>query len=265
MRLAIQKMHGAGNRILVVDRRNDDSIAPSADLIQGIKNTELGDGFDQLMWLGRPRTAATAASYRVFNSDGSEVEQCGNGIRCVAVWLASRSGGPGEYRFDSPSGIVEARVIDAQRASVSMGLPVFDDSLASISVADVQYPVSVVSMGNPHCVLDVADVNKAEVGRLGPAIERHPFFPQRCNVGFMQLVSRTEVKLRVFERGAGETQACGTGACAAVASGRRRGLLDEEVAVQLPGGELVVSWRGANEPVWLTGNAELIREGIIDL
>lgn len=265
MQLTIQKMQGAGNRILVVDRRSDDALAPSPKLIRQIENSDLGHGFDQLMWLDRPRTTAAAASYRVFNNDGTEVEQCGNGIRCVAVWLAGQSGGPGEYLFDSPAGVITARVIDAGRASVNMGPPVFEDKIVSLMVAAKEYPVSVLSMGNPHCVLDVEDVLKADVAALGPAIERHALFPERCNVGFMQLVGRTRIKLRVFERGVGETQACGTGACAAVASGRRRGLLDEEVVVQLPGGELVVSWRGANEPVWLTGNAELISEGIIDL
>jgi diaminopimelate epimerase len=265
MQLPFQKMQGAGNQILVVDQRSADPVSPSATLIERLRNSTLGAGFDQLMWLGPPRTATATASYRVFNNDGSEVEQCGNGVRCVAVMLAARNGASNEFLFDSPAGLIEARVIAPNRVSVNMGAPTFNDALTVLGVDGRDLPVSVLSMGNPHCVLDVADVATADVERLGPAIESHEAFPQRCNVGFMKVVNRATIDLRVFERGAGETLACGTGACAAVASGHRRKLLDDEVTVRLPGGQLVVSWRGGNEAVWLTGDAELISEGIIDL
>jgi diaminopimelate epimerase len=146
-----------------------------------------------------------------------------------------------------------------------MGPPLFDDTLTTLNVNGDDIKVSVLSMGNPHCILDVADVHSADVAALGPVIEQHSSFPNRSNVGFMHIVDRVTIDLRVYERGAGETLACGTGACAAVASGRRRGLLDDEVTVRLPGGQLVVSWRGGDEPVWLTGDAEWVSEGKIDL
>lgn len=265
MQLAFQKMQGAGNRILIVDQRVAAGIEPNAELLRQLHDSAPDAGFDQLMWLGPARTPDAAASYRVFNNDGSEVEQCGNGVRCVAVLLAREAHAPAELLFDSPAGRIEARVIAADRAMVNMGPPVFDDAIKTLRIAGQDIDVSVVSMGNPHCVLDVADVRTAPVAVLGPAIERHELFPERCNVGFMQLVDRQTVALRVFERGAGETLACGTGACAAVASGRRRGLLDDDVTVRLPGGQLVVSWRGGVAPVWLTGNAEFISEGHIDV
>ena len=265
MQLAFQKMQGAGNQILVVDQRGSVAIPPSVKILQQLRNSVIGADFDQLMWLAPPRTPEATASYRVFNSDASEVEQCGNGVRCVAVMLARQNDGQTEFLFDSPAGLIEARVIAANRASVNMGPPVFDDALSVLTVGDTELAVTVLSMGNPHCVLDVPDVHSADVAHLGPAIEHHASFPQRCNVGFMHVVDRATIDLRVFERGAGETLACGTGSCAAVASGHRRGLLDDEVTVRLPGGQLVVSWRGGSEAVWLTGDAELISEGKIDL
>lgn len=265
MQLAFTKMQGAGNRILVVDQRDAGGIRPTAELVQHLRNAGPTANFDQLMWLGPARTPDTAASYRVFNNDGSEVEQCGNGVRCVAILLAQKNRLPTELSFDSPAGRIAARVIAANRAAVNMGTAAFDDAIATLTVEGKELKVSVLSMGNPHCVLDVADVRTADVARLGPAIEAHAEFPQRCNVGFMHVVDRATIDLRVFERGAGETLACGTGACAAVASAHRRGLVDDEVAVRLPGGQLVVSWRGGVEPVWLTGDAEITAEGIIDV
>lgn len=265
MQFTFQKMQGAGNQILVIDRRNAESVAPSAELVKSLHETAAGDGFDQLMWLDSPCSANAIASYRVFNNDGSEVEQCGNGVRCVAVLLAAQNSGLCEMRLDSPAGMIEARVVAARRAAVNMGPPLFDDTLGTLNVNGNDIKVSVLSMGNPHCVLDVADVRSADVAGLGPAIEQHASFANGINVGFMHIVDRATIDLRVYERGAGETLACGTGACAAVASGRRRGLLDDEVTVRLPGGQLVVSWRGGDEPVWLTGDAELVSEGKINL
>jgi diaminopimelate epimerase len=276
MQTAFLKMHGAGNQIIVVDQRRDNRPPPSVDALRRMGNPETGPGFDQLMWVGPALNSELAASYRVFNSDGSEVEQCGNGVRCVAWMLAQDDGAPGEFMLESPAGPVEARVLADNTVTVSMGAPVFEPSrvpfvaeglreLYDLDVGDSTLPVSVISMGNPHCVIDVADVATADVAGLGPVIERHRRFPACTNVGFMSIRDRSTIDLRVYERGAGETLACGTGACAAVVAGQRRALLDEEVTVHLPGGQLVVSWRGAAEPVWLTGNAELISEGTVDL
>lgn len=274
--LAYVQMQGAGNRILVVDRRAAYTNPPSVDTLKRLGNDQSGPGFDQLMWLGPPSRSEAAASYRVFNSDGSEVEQCGNGVRCIALLLAKEDGQQTNFALESPAGLVEARVIDDERVAVNMGAPLFDPARVPF-VAEVQsdsyeldvggttFEVAILSMGNPHCVLEVDDVKSADVAGLGLLIEHHERFPARVNVGFMNILDRANMDLRVFERGAGETLACGTGACAAVVAGHRRGMLDDEVAVQLPGGQLVVSWRGGDNPVWLTGDAEMISEGMIDL
>lgn len=270
------KMHGTGNRILVVDNRTHAVAPPDADTLRRLGDDANGPGFDQLMWISRPAEASSAAAYRVFNADGSEVEQCGNGVRCVASILSRETGKQSELRLESPAGIVTARVGSPEHIAVTMGAPIFEPAevpfLAearadrySLDVEGEEYDVSVVSMGNPHCVLQVAAVVDADVARLGPLIEHHGRFPERTNVGFMAVRGRSEVDLRVHERGVGETQACGTGACAAVVAGQRLGHLDHEVAVHLPGGQLMVSWRGGSEPVWLTGNAELQSEGTIDI
>ncbi len=265
MQLEIQKMQGAGNQILIVDQRENESLLPTTEILDAVRNSELGAVFDQLMWLSRPQNKTSIASYRVFNYDGSEVEQCGNGVRCVAISLARDHPQQAEFLLESPTGIITARVLGPRRASVNMGTPQFDDALSVLDVGGAEISVNIVSMGNPHCVLDVPDVNTAHVAALGPAIEHHEQFPQRINVGFMHIVDRHNIDLRVYERGAGETLACGTGACAAVASGHHRGLLDDEVSVRLPGGQLVVSWRGGVDTVWLTGDADFISEGKIDL
>jgi diaminopimelate epimerase len=212
----------------------------------------------------------------VFNNDGSEAEQCGNGVRCVVRVLAEAEGGLDELRLDSPVGTVEARMIAANRVAVNMGKPAFRpqnipfvaeriDNFYKIDVNGADMIIGAVSLGNPHCVVEVDDVASADVASLGPALERHPRFPARANVGFMAIRNRREIDLRVWERAVGETLACGTGACAAMVVARRRGQVDDEVEVRLPGGQLVVSWRGADDSVWLTGDAELISEGTIDL
>jgi len=276
MHLAYLKMQGAGNQIVVVDQREANQPPPSAEQIRQLADVSKGPGFDQLMWVGPASLAGAAASYRVYNRDGSEVEQCGNGVRCVAWMLASGDSTERAFLLESPAGPIEARVLDNNQVSVSMGPPELDpakvpfvaDQQADTYALDVfgrSHEVSVLSMGNPHCVLLADTIAAADVDRLGPAIERHERFPAATNVGFMAVLDRTNIDLRVYERGVGETLACGTGACAAVVAGQRLGLLDEEVAVRLPGGQLVVSWRGAAEPVWLTGNAELISEGTVDL
>jgi diaminopimelate epimerase len=261
---------------MVVDRRNGDITAPSADQLRRLGSSLTGPGFDQLMWVIPASDASLHAGYRVFNADGSEVEQCGNGVRCVARALARDRTNENEFRLESPAGIVEAHVLPDDRVSVNMGPPEFEpakipfvaESQSDRYVLDVDgagYDVSVLSMGNPHCILQVADVGSADVAELGPRIEHHNRFPARTNVGFMAVLGRDTVELRVHERGVGETLACGTGACAAVVAGQRLGYLDQEVTVSLPGGQLVVSWHGDAEPVWLTGNAEFTSEDRIDL
>jgi diaminopimelate epimerase len=270
------KMQGAGNRIVVVDNRARSVSPPDKAALLRLANAEAGPGFDQLMWLIEPQDRTCDAAYRVFNADGSEVEQCGNGVRCVASMLARESGGQTDFRLESPAGIVLAKVSAPGRVTVSMGAPVFEpadipfiaESMSDRYLLDVdgeEFDVAVVSMGNPHCVLQVADVQSADVPRLGPLIEHHERFPQRTNAGFMAVTGRDSIDLRVHERGVGETLACGTGACAAVVTGQRLGHLDHEVTVSLPGGQLMVSWRGGTETAWLSGDAEFISEGTIDI
>jgi diaminopimelate epimerase len=276
MRLRYFKMLGAGNRILVVDQRDENLPPPPASDLRRLASDKSGPGFDQLMWVGPPRDPSAAASYRVFNADGSEVEQCGNGARCVVSLLAREDDTQRRYTLESPAGLIEATLVDGENVAVNMGPPEFDPERVpfvaparqeryQIEVAGQTVEASVLSMGNPHCVLQVDDVATAAVGELGPALERHERFPAAANIGFMCVRDRENIDLRVHERGVGETLACGTGACAAVVAGQRLGQLGERVAVQLPGGQLMVSWRGGAEPVWLIGNAELIGEGTIDL
>ncbi len=276
MKVAYTKMHGTGNKILVVDQRNGNAPVPSSGALRELGSDASGPGFDQLMWVEKAADSRFAASYRVFNADGSEVEQCGNGVRCVAAFLANESGHAQSFQLDSPAGSVEARVDDDGLVAVSMGVPEFEpaaipfvtDARAEryeLAVGDEAFSICAVSMGNPHCILFVEDVDTARVEELGPLIEKHERYPVHTNVSFARIRDRGNMDLRVFERGVGETAACGTGACAAVVAGQALGLLDDSVNVRLPGGQLVVSWPGGSEPVWLTGNAEYISKGIMDL
>ncbi len=276
MQITYLEMQGAGNRILVVDQRAQDQSPPGPSQLRQLGKGSGSPGFDQLMWVAAAHDPKMDASYRVFNNDGSEVEQCGNGVRCVVQMLAREQAGKTHFVLESPAGPIQAKLLNDGRVAVNMGPPEFDPARIpfdtevqadeyQLDVDGVILTVSILSMGNPHCVVDVDDVGSAEVGRLGPLIENHTRFPARTNVGFMRITDRSNIDLRVHERGVGETLACGTGACAAVVAGQRQGRLDERVNVQLPGGQLVVSWRGGTEPVWLTGNADLISEGTIDL
>jgi diaminopimelate epimerase len=268
MRIEFLKMQGLGNDFLVFDAA---AIAADTHLdqwtLRALADRHTGVGFDQALLLETPRDAASRVFYRIFNSDGSEVEQCGNGARCIAALLYSRKPELGrDVIMGSPGGNVRARVRDDGLVSVDMGIPVFDEPAElSLPVENELLHMSALSLGNPHVVLRVPDVKSAPVERLGPRIERHAHFPQRTNVGFMQIVERNHILLRVFERGAGETLACGTGACAAVAAGRRRGELDTEVRVDLPGGTATVSWEGPAQHIWLTGPATTVFTGTIDL
>jgi diaminopimelate epimerase len=275
MRIDFTKMHGAGNDFVVFDAPADESLL-KPELLRLLADRRTGIGFDQALLLGKPRRADSGVFYRIFNADGDEVEQCGNGARCIAALLHHRGAARnGVLTLDSPAGVVQAR-IDGASVSVDMGVPNFDprslpfeaqsqaDSYA-LDVAGGTVAIGAVSLGNPHAVLTVASVEAAPVDTLGAAIERHPRFPKRVNVGFLEIVDRAQLRLRVWERGAGETRSCGTGACAAVAVGRRRGLLEDEVRVNVRGGELRVNWMGPGERIWLTGPAEISFEGHVEV
>ena len=269
-------MHGVGNDFVVFD-------APSGvarlepEQLRRLADRHTGIGFDQALVLERPRRPDTAVFYRIFNSDGEEVEQCGNGARCIAALLHRRGGSnAGSITMDSAAGLIRARVGAGNTVSVDMGVPNFDPRALpfdaahesdpyTLDVEGQQVQIGAVSMGNPHAVIVVESVSTAPVATLGPAIERHTRFPKRVNAGFIEIVDRSHVRLRVYERGAGETLACGTGACAAVAVGRRRARLDAEVHVSVRGGELRVNWSGPGEHIWLTGPAEVSFEGHVEV
>jgi diaminopimelate epimerase len=276
VRLEFTKMHGVGNDFVVFDAPG--GIARlEPEQLRRLADRHTGIGFDQALVLETPRRPDTAVFYRIFNSDGEEVEQCGNGARCIAALLHRRRGSAGSsITMDSPAGLIQARVDAGNTVSVDMGLPNFDPRSLPFEAAceNDPYPLDVegqqvqigaVSMGNPHAVVVVESASTAPVATLGPAIERHPRFPKRVNAGFMEIVDRSRIRLRVYERGAGETLACGTGACAAVAVGRRRGRLDAEVHVSVRGGELRVNWSGPGEHIWLTGPAEVSFEGHVEV
>ena len=276
MRIAFTKMHGVGNDFVVFDAPADESVL-RPERLRALGDRRTGVGFDQALVLERPRRPDTAVYYRIFNCDGDEVEQCGNGARCIAALLDRRGlARNGELTLDSPAGTVRARIEGRGRVSVDMGVPDFDprslpfeapreaDSYA-LEVAGQTVEIGAVSLGNPHAVLTVPAVDAAPVATLGPAIEHHPRFPRRVNAGFLEIVARAEVRLRVHERGAGETPSCGTGACAAVAVARRRGLLDEDVRVGVRGGELRVNWAGSGQHIWLTGATGISFEGHVEV
>jgi diaminopimelate epimerase len=276
MRIEFTKMHGSGNDFIVVDAR-DGAAVPSAEQFRRLAQRHTGIGFDQALVLEKARTPGTAIFYRIFNADGDEVEQCGNGARCIAALLAGRDrSAPQEMTLDSAGGLVHARIQGPNLVSVDMGIPSFEprslpfDAKARtltyrLEVAGEDVEIGAVSIGNPHAVISVAAVATAAVARLGPAIENHRRFPQRVNVGFMEIIDRAHIRLRVHERGAGETLACGTGACAAVAVGRQHKSLDENVQVSVRGGELRVNWAGPGEHIWLTGPAEVSFVGYFEV
>ncbi|MBT3011035.1 MAG: diaminopimelate epimerase [Candidatus Thiodiazotropha sp. (ex Lucina pensylvanica)] len=276
MKLHFTKMHGLGNDFVVIDAISQ-SIDLSPKTLQKLADRHFGIGCDQILLIEPPESTDTDFYYRIYNADGSEVEACGNGARCFARFvkekgLSTKSSIP----VETLAGKISLRHLADGHVEVDMGAPIFEPALIPftapqqantylLDVDDQQVSLSAVSMGNPHAVLIVPSVDQADVAKLGPLIENHPRFPQRTNVGFMQIDRTTEIRLRVFERGTGETLACGSGASAAVATGRRLGLLDEEVLVHLPGGDLVVKWHSEGQPVLIEGPAEIVYEGTIDL
>lgn len=276
MKLKFTKMHGAGNDFVVIDGvRQEVYLTP--EQLRILADRHFGVGCDQILLVERSQNDEADFRYRIFNADGGEVEQCGNGARCFVRFvhdhkLISKK----EIVVETKSGLISPRLEDDGRVTVNMGAPIFEparipfvsDSDAIIQPLDVNgaiVEITAVSMGNPHAVQIVDDVEQAPVSAMGPLIERHERFPKRVNVGFMQVVDRSHIKLRVFERGSGETLSCGTGACAAVVSGVRRGLLDESVQVATHGGVLSISWAGEGAPVLMTGPAITVFEGEINL
>ncbi|MEZ5564079.1 MAG: diaminopimelate epimerase [Gammaproteobacteria bacterium] len=266
------KMHGLGNDFMLV--RADSLPVPSPTRIARLADRRHGVGFDQLLWLEPARHPDDAVYYRIFNADGSEAEQCGNGARCIARLVAEP--GQDEVRLGHSTGSVLARLHPDGSVSVRMAVPEFQPDRVpfvagaaalryGVTVAEQTIELGVVSMGNPHAVMRVADTDKAPVQQLGPLLERHERFPNRANIGFMQVVAPNHIRLRVFERGAGETTACGTGACAAVVIGQSWGLLENRVSVDLPGGTLQIQWDGPDHPVWMTGEAVTAFEGSVQL
>jgi diaminopimelate epimerase len=276
MKIRFTKMHGLGNDFVVIDGVRQ-SVALSPDQARRIADRHFGIGCDQILIVEPATRADVDFRYRIFNADGGEVEQCGNGARCFVRFVhANALTKKTEIRVETCSGIISPRLEADGQVTVDMGVPRFaadeipfiSDSDAIIQLLDIgdhEVGISVVSMGNPHAVQVVADVDTAAVEHQGPLIENHARFPRRVNAGFMQVIDRHAIRLRVFERGAGETLACGTGACAAVVAGIRRDLLDSPVRVTTRGGDLVIAWGGAGHPVAMTGPAVAVFEGEIDI
>ena len=276
MELKFTKMQGAGNDFVVFNAI-EQQVDLSPEQLQKIADRHFGIGCDQILLVERPRIEGTEFHYRIFNADGGEVEQCGNGARCFARYVRDKAlSSSDELHVGTAKGRITLYLEENGQVRVNMGVPRFEPAdipfqaetsalSYSIDLDGAQYHISIVSMGNPHAVLLVDDIDTAPVGTIGPLLESHPRFPQRVNVGFMEHRRRNRIALRVYERGAGETLACGTGACAAVVSGIRQNSLDHEVTAELKGGELVISWAGEGEPVWMTGPAETVFEGVISL
>ncbi|GMU42593.1 MAG: diaminopimelate epimerase [Xanthomonadales bacterium PRO6] len=271
MSLRFTKMHGAGNDFVILDRIAGAPF-PDAALARRLADRRFGVGCDQIMLVEPARAAGEAFSYRILNADGSAAGQCGNGARCVARYLRARHGLADGAVLGSPGGMVDVRFLADGDIELSLGVPCFDpvaipflagarQSRYPLELDGASLDVAVLSMGNPHAVLLVDDVAAADVAGLGSRIERHMRFPDRANVGFVQLVDRRHLRLRVWERGVGETLACGSGACAAMVALRIVDAIDDAVAIELPGGCLRVRWAGEGEAVFLTGPAVFVFDG----
>ncbi len=272
--IAFSKMHGAGNDFVVLDLR-DGSPAPSAELCRALADRHFGVGCDQILTVEAPRSAGAVAAYRIWNADGSASQQCGNGARCVAAWLVRDDAATGrDFALDSPAGTHAVAVLGDGGFRVAMGVPEFLPQripLARFDQPRDEYDLTIdegarlrlgaVSMGNPHAVIEVPSVDDAPVARLGPAVQVSGWFPESANVGFAEVVAADRIRLRVYERGTGETLACGSGACAAVAVLVRRGRVGREVTVSLPGGDLRIAWPADTAQVSMSGPAVFVFEG----
>ena len=276
MRLKFTKMHGLGNDFVVLDATAR-SLQLSAAQLRSIADRHFGVGCDQILQVDPPRESGTDFYYRIFNADGGEVEQCGNGARCFLRYVRDKGlTAKTEVRVGTRAGVIVPRLEADGQVTVDMGVPVFDPPRIPFDASeraltynlDVQgklLVISVISMGNPHAVQIVADVDNAPVASEGALIERHARFPERVNAGYAQVLDRAHIRLRVYERGAGETLSCGTGACAAAVAGIMRGLLDARVRVTTRGGDLAIAWAGEGEPVMMTGPAVAVFDGELNL
>jgi diaminopimelate epimerase len=272
MRLKFTKMQGLGNDFVMLDGIRQRIDLDRAQIVR-LADRHFGVGCDQVLLVERPSRADVDFRYRIFNADGGEVEQCGNGARCFVHFVRDQGlTAKRKIRVETLSGVIEPTLEADGQVQVDMGVPRFESEAIpfigdneaptqALDVAGASVTISALSMGNPHAVQVVADVETAPVATQGPLIERHPRFPRGANAGYMQVVDRANIRLRVWERGAGETLACGTGACAAVVAGIRRDLLDSTVRVRTRGGELTIRWDGAGEPVLMTGPAQAVFEG----
>jgi diaminopimelate epimerase len=276
MKIKFTKMQGLGNDFVVLDGFTR-SLSLTTTQLRHLADRHFGVGCDQLLLVEKPTMPDADFLYRIFNADGGEVEQCGNGARCFVRFVHEHGlTSKAEIRVQTAGGLITPKLEADGMVSVDMGAPRFEPQqipfvtdkqalLYALPVAGVSLEIGALSMGNPHAVLLVTDVDAAPVGTQGKMIEAHPLFPQRVNAGYMQVLSRRHIKLRVYERGAGETLACGTGACAAVVHGIQRGLLESPVKVSVRGGELHIAWAGVGKPVMMTGPAETVFEGEIDI
>lgn len=276
MTLKFTKMHGAGNDFVVLDGVRQ-SIGLSPEQFRFIADRHFGIGCDQILLVEKSQRDDADFRYRIFNADGSEVEQCGNGARCFVRFVHDQKlTSKREIVVETKSGLISPSLAEDGRVTVNMGAPIFDPSqipfvsdshevVQPLQLANETVQITAVSMGNPHAVQLVADIETAPVTTQGPLIEHHPRFPRRVNAGYMQIVDREHIRLRVFERGSGETLSCGSGACAAVVAGIRRKLLDNTVQVATRGGMLTITWAGERSPVMMTGPAIKVFEGEINL
>ncbi|CAG9298475.1 diaminopimelate epimerase [Celerinatantimonas diazotrophica] len=276
MLINFSKMHGLGNDFMVVDNVTQNAFF-SNDMIARLADRNFGVGFDQLLIVEPPYDPELDFHYRIFNADGSEVEQCGNGARCFARFVRLKGlTNKKHIAVSTRSGKIMLHIENDERVTVNMGIPILEpgkvpfrankvEKTYLLREADQTFFCGVVSMGNPHCVVEVDDVQGADVQSIGPLLENHERFPQRANIGFMQILNQEQIKLRVFERGVGETLACGTGACAAAVVGQLQGKLASKVEVELPGGRLLIQWDGEGHCVKMTGPAEHVFDGQINL
>jgi diaminopimelate epimerase len=276
--IAFTKMHGLGNDFVVIDAINQ-TITLSPKQIRFLADRHFGIGFDQLLLVEASHPDSSADfKYRIFNADGSEVSQCGNGARCFAHFIrCQKLSLKDDLLVDTHAGQLLLSFSQNDLITVNMGLPKHEPSqipLAisspqssrySVTIDTIEWSFSAVSIGNPHAVIVIDDIETAPVNTLGKTLESHPIFPERANIGFMQIIKPNHIKLRVYERGSGETLACGSGACAAVICGIERDMLEKDVRVELPGGELKIHWRGRSTPVFMTGSATPVFNGTISL
>lgn len=274
--MQFSKMHGLGNDFMVIDGVTQ-SVFLTDELIRKLADRHRGVGFDQLLLVEAPYDPDLDFHYRIFNADGSEVSQCGNGARCFARFVSLKGlTDKQDIRVSTANGKMVLSLQEDGQVRVNMGKPIWEPAKVPFIAnkfeknyllrTELQTAIcGVVSMGNPHAVLQIENVQTAPVNELGPLLENHERFPERANIGFMQVVNRHHIKLRVFERGAGETQACGSGACAAAAVGIMQGALDSPVHVDLPGGTLMIEWQGEGSPLYMTGDAEHVYDGFLKL